>query len=135
MISRLSIDLFTWETIIWSDHFIEFLAQTYGEASLWKVIEKQGNAFFFPFGVSLRFKAVYGKTLSGLLDEFNNHVANTFPVKTRPRDQRPVRLVGEDARYVTGPLGGEAFVASAGDAPPQIHVFSADGKLRRRRAG
>ncbi|HEX5656369.1 MAG TPA: hypothetical protein VFX59_04205, partial [Polyangiales bacterium] len=47
----------------YGSHFISFLVERYGELRLWKLVQRQGSSFFFPFLVNQRFKAEYGKRL------------------------------------------------------------------------
>ncbi len=109
--------------------FIEFLVERYGEDKLWHLIAVQGRSFFFPLWVSLRFKYVYGKSLSALIDEFAAWTAERFPPRSRPPGQRRIRDLGLNARYARAPSGAEAVLAYDHDQPPRLYVYRPDGSL------
>ncbi len=115
-------------------HFIEFLADRYGEDRLWQLVEGQGSSFWFPFGVSLRFRSAYGRGLGTLFDEFRDQVAERFPVRRRPPGQATFHDAGEDARYAIGPDGSEALVVQSADQPTRLVVYGPDGAERVSRA-
>jgi hypothetical protein len=118
---------------LYGSHFVAYLVNTYGEEKLWRLIERQGKSFFFPFTVNQRFKKVYGKTLSHLLDDFAAFAAYKYPAQARPTNQNVVRDVGMDGRYARALDGSEAVVSDAMDAPPRLTVYTADGSVRYRR--
>ncbi len=107
-------------------HFVSFIAERYGEKALWKLIERQGGSWLFPFGVALRWKTVTGKSLPALLDEFSDYVGQNFPVAARPAGQTVVRSAGESARYAVAETGREALIVSSGDLPATLRIY--DGK-------
>ncbi|MBX5480434.1 MAG: hypothetical protein IRZ16_01095 [Myxococcaceae bacterium] len=114
-------------------HFVAWLARRYGEKKLWELIDLQGRSIFFVFGTSLRFKAVYGKTLGGLLDEYNAELAGTLAARTRPSDQRVlVDDLGYYARLGSGPHGELAIAWVGLDQVPVLEVREPDGALRFR---
>jgi hypothetical protein len=113
-------------------HFVEFLAQRYGEDKLWKIIQIQGDSIFFPFGVALRWKAATGKTLPTLIGEFADAVEKHFPPRAKPGDQRKIRSAGSAARYAVAPTGREALLVADADTPARLRVFD-NGKLLRER--
>jgi hypothetical protein len=121
----------------WGNHyhvgsfFIEFLVERYGEEKLWRFIGVQGRSFFFPLWVSLRFQAVYGKTLSALIDEFGQWTAERFPPRPRPASQRRMRRLGLNARYARALGGTEAVITNDLDAPARLLVHDRGGKLMR----
>ncbi len=113
-------------------HFVEFIAQRYGEEALWKVVQVQGDSILFPFGVALRWRSATGKTLPTLVDEFADHVEKLYPERTRPPEQRTLRSAGTSARYTVAPTGREALILASGDLPTQLRIYD-DGKLVRER--
>jgi hypothetical protein len=115
---------------LYGSHFIEFLVERYGELRLWKLVQRQGSSFFFPFIVNQRFKAEYGKTLSTLIDEFGAHLERKYPPRARPPQQRSVRGVGMNGRYARALDGSEALVTQAMDLPATLSVYAPDGSLR-----
>ncbi|HEY6881925.1 MAG TPA: hypothetical protein VI299_28045 [Polyangiales bacterium] len=117
----------------YGSHFISFLVERYGELRLWKLIQRQGSSFFFPFIVNQRFKREYGKTLSALIDEYRGYLAEHYPARERPPAQQTVRNVGYNGRYARATDGTEAVIAEAMDDPPTLTVYSADGKVRYRK--
>ncbi len=111
-------------------HFIEFIAERYGEKSLWKLIERQGDSLLFPFAVALRWKAATGKSLPTLIDEFADAVAKRFPPRPTPAHQRKIRDVGTSARYAVAATGREALIVSDADQTTQLRIYQ-DGTLLR----
>lgn len=113
------------------EHFVDYLAQHYGEDKLWALIDQQGSSIFSPFGVTLRFKSVYGKTIGALLDEYDDELARTIPPVPRPPDQRTLETdVGPFPRMTTGPDGAIAAVIERRDDVPRLSIREADGRLR-----
>ncbi|MCP4445471.1 MAG: hypothetical protein GY811_09030 [Myxococcales bacterium] len=113
-------------------HFVEFIAQRYGEKALWKVVQVQGNSILFPFGVALRWRSATGKTLPSLVDEFADHVAKHYGKRTKPAEQHSLRSAGSSARYTVAATGREALILSSGDLPTRLRIYDA-GKLVRER--
>ncbi|HEX3697877.1 MAG TPA: hypothetical protein VH374_21060 [Polyangia bacterium] len=110
--------------------FVRFLADRYGEQQLWRLINVQGRSIFFPFGVNLRFWQAYDKTLSTLVDEFADEVAQHIPPRARPAGQRVVHAAGYSARYARAADGTEAIVSSDHDQPARLKIYAPDGALR-----
>ncbi len=108
-------------------HFVAYLVDKYGEDKLWELVRSQGSSFFFPFAVNRRFSRVYGKSLSGLIDEFAFHVTTAYPELPRPGEQRIVRRLGSNARYARANNGTEAIVRVGIDDPPRLEVYDASG--------
>ncbi|MET0286649.1 MAG: hypothetical protein ABW352_19365 [Polyangiales bacterium] len=117
----------------YGSHFISFLIERYGELKLWKLIERQGSSFFFPFIVNQRFKREYGKTLSQLIDEYRVYLAQRYPARERPPTQRSLREAGFNGRYARASDGSEALITQAMDDPPTLTVYAADGSVRYRK--
>jgi hypothetical protein len=107
--------------------FVTWLVQTYGEERLWRLIERQGKSFFFPFNVNGRFRRTYGKSLSRLIDEFSAYVQRAYPERARPAGQERVRKLGTNARYARAPDGTEAVVTEDMDVPATLMVYGPDG--------
>ena len=115
-------------------YFVAYLAETYGEERLWQLIDRQGRSLLFPFGVSQRFRGVYGRSLRELIDEFEAVMRQRFAPRHRPADQQRLRWVGRDAMFETGPNGEVAVFSSDVDAVAAIEVFDEQGaRLVRRR--
>ncbi|MEY4509271.1 MAG: hypothetical protein RLZZ450_1393, partial [Pseudomonadota bacterium] len=117
---------------VYGSHFIAYLVETYGEARLWKLVERQGQSFFFPFIVNQRFSKVYGKRLSLLIEEFSRAMLVRYPPRERPQTQRALRDVGMNGRYARAADGSEAVVSDAMDAPATLTVYAPDGTVRYR---
>ena len=115
---------------LYGSHFIDYLVRTHGEFKLWKLIQVQGESFFFPFIVNQRFRRVYGKTLSHLLDDYAEFIKREYPVRDRPANQRTVRPLGMNARLARAPDGTEAVISDAMDVPPTLTVYRPDGSVR-----
>ncbi len=111
-------------------HFVEFIAERYGEKALWRLIERQGDSLLFPFAVALRWKAATGKSLPTLIDEFADSVAKRFPARATPKSQRKIRDVGTSARYAVAATGREALIVSDADQTTQLRIYE-DGTLLR----
>lgn len=109
--------------------FIEYLAERYGEDRLWRLIAVQGDSFFVPLGVSLRFNSVYGKPLGALIDDFDAHLRRTYPPRMPPPEQRRLRRLGREARYALAADGTEAEITRDFDRPARLLVRDAAGAL------
>ena len=83
--------------------FVQFLAETYGEPALWRVIELQARSTSIIFSVNGRFRETYGKEVGDLLGEFRRWSAVRFPVRVRPPGEQIIRELGDDARWAWGP--------------------------------
>ncbi len=110
-------------------HFIAYLVYRYGEPKLWELIDRQGRSFFFPFGVPSRFRRVYGRTLSQLIDDFAADAKQRFAPRPKPGDQRTIREVGANGRYARASNGIEAVITSAMDAPTTLTLYDANGTV------
>ncbi len=115
--------------------FVEWLAQTYGEESLWRLMEVQGRSIFSPLGVTLRFKQVYGKSIGALVDEWSLDLAADLPKRERRAEQRVLRAgLGQQARLASHPASGTlALVTSGNDEVPTLRILGPDGVERVRR--
>ncbi|MBS1149506.1 MAG: hypothetical protein H6Q89_1204 [Myxococcaceae bacterium] len=112
-------------------HFIEHLADKYGEAKLWELIDLQGRSVFSPFGVALRFKAVYGLSLGALIDGWSAESQSKPRDRVRPPDQHKlVDAVGYAARLASAPDGTLAMVSAGRDEVPKLKILEPDGRLR-----
>ena len=110
--------------------FVDFLARRYGDDALWRVIEDQASSWTIILAVSSRFADIYGKSLSSLIDDFADEVAQRYPVRRAPDGERRVRDGGDDARYARGLDGSEAIIASDVDRTAHLDVFAPDGGRR-----
>jgi len=111
-------------------HFIEWLARRYGEERLWDVIARQGGAVTFALDLNGRFRRVYGRSLSALIEEFDDWLRTSMPPRPRPAAQRRIRGIGTDARYARAPDGTEAVVAAGLDVPTFLEVRGPDGTVK-----
>jgi hypothetical protein len=111
--------------------FVGWLARTHGEDKLWELVRRQGRSIFFPFGVTLRFRAVYGKTIGGLLDDYNRELRANRVVRERPPSQHVLTAnAGHFARLASAPDGSLALVSIGLDRETHLEVFESDGRLR-----
>jgi hypothetical protein len=133
-LSEFNRDAFMGNHYLVGSHFIQFLADRYGEWRLWKVIEVQSRSILFPVGLNVRFWQAYDKSLSTLFDEFADDVARRTPETPRPAEQRVLAALGTDARYARGPDGSEAWITDGHDTPPRLVVRGPDGRTRVDRA-
>ncbi|HVE85620.1 MAG TPA: hypothetical protein VND93_22355, partial [Myxococcales bacterium] len=113
-------------------YFIEYLVRTYGERKLWQLIDDQGRSIFSPLWVSLRFSAVYGKTLDTLFDDFSRELRKTVKPRRRPAEQK---VLAPDVGYVARLAGSRAdgalaVVSAHRDQGLLLEVREADGKVR-----
>jgi hypothetical protein len=107
--------------------FVKFLAETYGEAALWKTIESEASGVIGVFAPQ-SFISGFGKSLPTLVDEFAAWTARVNPVRARPAAQRVlVDAIGNDARYTRGRDGTEAWVADDVDLPTRLVVRDPHG--------
>lgn len=112
-------------------HFVAYLAKRYGEKKLWKLVEVQGDSFFSPLGVTLRFRSVYGKTIGQLFYEFAQQAKKNFQPRERPADQQVVqRDLGYIGRLAAAPDGTTATVTAHLDDVVRLTVRNADGTER-----
>lgn len=112
-------------------HFIEFLADKYGEDKLWELIDLQARSILSPFGVALRFKAVYGLTLGALIDQWSEQNQALAPVRIRPVEQQVLRPeVGYAARLASAPDGTLALITSGREEVTMLRLLEPDGRVR-----
>jgi len=113
--------------------FVEYLVEHYGEEKLWELISLQADALFFPFGVSLRFQKVYGKTLAALFGEWRKTLASWASPPLRPPGQlRLLEDAGFAARLGVAWDGSMAVVRSHREKIPDLLLLESDGRLRAR---
>lgn len=110
--------------------FVSWLAETYGEPALWRLVGEQATSATIVFGLDGRFDEVYGKGLDGLWSEFRTWVGKRYPVRTRPAAQTVVRQLGTDARWAVAPDGTSAVVDEDLDRPTHLVVRDPDGRVR-----
>ncbi|AFE05427.1 hypothetical protein COCOR_03773 [Corallococcus coralloides DSM 2259] len=117
-------------------NFVEYLAKTYGEKRLWKLVEEQGNSLFPPIAVTLRFKRVYGKDIGSLFSEFEQSLQKNLQVRERPATQQVlVREAGYFSRLVANPADGSTALVSVGrEEITHLTVRERDGRERFSRA-
>ncbi|RAL20372.1 hypothetical protein DL240_17475 [Lujinxingia litoralis] len=108
-------------------HFVGFLIERYGEEKIWELIDLQGSALVFPIGVTTRFWWVYGKSLGGLLDEFEVAMRQKYPPRQRALGQERERWLGRNAQLEVSPAGRWATYVSGVDERAALEVFEADG--------
>jgi hypothetical protein len=113
-------------------HFIEWLAETYGEKKLWQVMDLQARSVFSPLGYTLRFKSVYGLSVGALVDEWEKDLTAKLELRTRPPTEKVLlEDVGQLARVTTHPPTGTIAVVSSGNEQvPFLRILNADGTLR-----
>jgi hypothetical protein len=109
--------------------FVEYLAETYGDGPLWRVVERQARSSSVLLGVSGHFHEVYGRGIGELFDGFRRWVAAKYPVRARPPNEQVVRALGDDARWAWGPRGEVAVIDVDVDEPARLRVWAADGRL------
>ncbi|WP_223646180.1 hypothetical protein [Corallococcus sp. EGB] len=117
-------------------NFVAYLARTYGEKRLWKLVEEQGNSLFPPIAVTLRFKRVYGKDIGSLFGEFEASLQKDLPRRERPATQQVlVREAGYFSRLVANPADGSTALMSVGrEEITRLTVRERDGRERFSRA-
>jgi hypothetical protein len=113
-------------------HFVEYLAERYGEEKLWAVTDLQARSWVSFLGVTLRFQWVYGQTIGGLLDEFSEHLARTVERRQRPKDQHVLaRDLGYFARLAVSPAeGATATITASHDDEVRLTVREPGGRVR-----
>jgi hypothetical protein len=117
-------------------HFVEWLAQAYGEDKLWKLVALQADSILSPLGVSLRFERVYGRSLDDLFDQYMRTLQRQRQERTRPAEQQVLEAeVGLFARLAVSPKDGAiATLGERRDEPVRLVVREADGRVRFRRS-
>jgi len=118
---------------LFGSHFIDYLARTYGEAALWRVIEGQSTSILFPFAISNEFRRAYGKSLSALLEEFEADFRRRYPARARPPGERMLGWLGQSVNYVRGPGGIQMYLTQGVDDPPRLVILGPDGVERSSR--
>ncbi|CAM3349761.1 hypothetical protein G4177_13540 [Corallococcus sp. ZKHCc1 1396] len=117
-------------------HFVEYLARTYGEKRLWKLVEEQGSSLIPPIAVTLRFKRVYGKDIGSLFSEYEQSLQQNLQVRERPATQQ-VRVpdAGYFSRLAANPKDGSSALLSVGrEDITHLTVRERDGRERFSRA-
>ncbi|NBD12046.1 hypothetical protein GTY96_24085 [Corallococcus sp. c25j21] len=117
-------------------HFVEYLARTYGEKRLWKLVDEQGSSLFPPIAVTLRFKRVYGKDIGSLFSEYEESLQKNLQVRERPATQAVlVPDAGYFARLAANPQDGSTALLSVGrEQITRLTVRDRDGRERFSRA-
>ena len=110
-------------------HFVDYLVGLKGEDALWEVVGRQSNELLFPIAVTGRFQKVYGKTLRGLFRDFSAKLAEKYPARLRPDDQRRRTQLGREAGFFVSASGRYAALTYDVDSPPVFVVYEADGTL------
>jgi hypothetical protein len=110
-------------------HFIDWLAETFGEQKLWNVVERQSDEIAFPLGVSGRFTNAFGRPLARLYADFVRDAKKRHPKRPRPAGEREVRLLDQSARYAIARDGTEAIFEQGVDTPARLRVFAPSGEL------
>lgn len=113
-------------------YFIDYLVRHYGERKLWKLIDDQGRSIFSPFWVSLRFSAVYGRTLDQLFEDFSAELRKTVKPRQRPPGQK---VLAPDMGYISRLAssradGALAVISARRDQVLALEVREPSGKLR-----
>jgi hypothetical protein len=112
--------------------FVEYLAETYGEQKLWEYVGSVGSGITLNLGLTLRFKAVFGKSIGAAFDDFRDHLRRTLPQRVRPAGQQVLAGdLGYVARLATSPTDGAMAVVFEGrDQVSTLRVYERDGRLR-----
>lgn len=110
--------------------FVDWLVRTHGEPKLWQVVGRQAHALVPPLGVNGRFEAVYGESLSELIEAFAVQLARRYPDRRRPSAQREGRTLGRQARFVRSPAGWEASIVRGLDRPTRLVIRDPSGAVR-----
>lgn len=113
-------------------HFVGWLVRTHGERKLWQLIHEQAQSWAPPFGVTLRFRRVYGKSIGALFDEYSEALKKELVLRERPPSQRVlVPAVGYFARMSTSPQDGALAIIHEGrEETPHLTVRERDGAVR-----
>lgn len=113
-------------------HFVGWLARTYGEKKLWALINEQGQSWAPIFGVTLRFRSVYGKTIGGLFDEYTESLKKDLTRRQRPASQAVLAPdVGYFARMTASPKDGATAIVHVGrEETAHLTVRERDGSIR-----
>ncbi|WP_224241454.1 TolB-like translocation protein [Hyalangium gracile] len=113
-------------------HFVAWLVRKHGEKRLWQLIHEQGQSWAPPFGVTLRFRRVYGKTIGGLFDDFTAELKQELRPRERPASQSVVvPEVGYFARLAASARDGATAIVHVGrEQPPRLTVHERDGSER-----
>jgi len=113
-------------------HFVGWLVRTYGEKKLWALIHEQAQSWAPPFGVTLRFRRVYGATIGGLFDEYTAALKKELPRRQRPASQAVlVPDVGYFTRMtVSSKDGAMALVHVGREETAHLTVRKRDGSVR-----
>jgi hypothetical protein len=116
-------------------YFVAWLARTYGEDKLWKLVDAQGSSIFSPFGVTLRFQHVYGRDIGSLFEQFSQAQVRDLKPRTRPGTQQVLQpSVGYFARMTASPADGAvAVVSEERTQPTRLTVYERDGRVRFQR--
>jgi hypothetical protein len=111
--------------------FVEYLASHYGENALWRVVDKQGRSIFSPFGLTLRFRSIYKKSIGALFDDYAQFLRGSVPVRRRPAEQRVLADdLGYFARLAAAPDGTLATIDTGVDKPPTLILRDGNGEIR-----
>ena len=125
-------DLYGSGAYLTASFFIDYLVEQYGEASLWTMIEAEGGSAVPDFGVPLRFRDVYGRTLPELVEDYGEWLEKTAPRRTRPADQKVLSAdLGYFARVSVSPFDGALAEVSDGyDTPSRLVLRERNGDVR-----
>lgn len=113
-------------------HFIAWLVRTHGEKKLWQLIHEQAQSWAPPFGVTLRFRRVYGKTIGSLFDDFTASLRQEQSRRVRPASQQVlVEDAGYFSRLAASPGDGATALLLVGrEETPHLTVRERDGSMR-----
>ena len=114
--------------------FVDWLVRRFGENRLWELIERQAGELLPPIGVNARFRAVYGLSLTELIDAFAADLSARYPVQERPREQRSVTSLGREVKYARGPAGIEVVIDRDLDRPTRLLIRDASGRVLHERS-
>ncbi|MFP2963079.1 hypothetical protein ACLEPN_36290 [Myxococcus sp. 1LA] len=113
-------------------HFVEYLAERYGESKLWKLVDEQGDSLVPPLAVTLRFKRVYGRDIGSLFAEYTQTLRQSLQVRERPASQRTwVADAGYFSRLASHAASGVTATVSVGrERYTRLTVLEPDGRVR-----
>ena len=118
-------------------HFIEFLAQTYGEEKIWEWIKLQGRSPWLLFGVGSgsRFEEAFGISLNDAVEKFDKKLRLNLNVSLKPAGQKT--LVSNAGHYrvilTSHPNGRMAWMTDGGlDEVDSLFIRESDGKILHR---